>query len=719
MFKKIDLLKSLLLVLILTFALCLSACVPNSPDNGGAGGDDTSDTSAPPVIGSLRIEGLSEIELTLGESVKLTIDHPDDVLKHVKWTVEGASVTVDASGNVTAIGIGASTVKATYGALHDTVTVNVVEEIVEPPHTHTFVDGKCECGEEDPTYKPPHTHTFIDGKCECGEEDPTYKPPHTHRFVDGKCECGETDPSYTPPAPPVDEAPVGYYISGKNANGAIYFNGAVSGGRFSATTDKSQAVLVFVEPTRNGLLLYFEKSGAKNYLVIDDNSTGASLATDASGATPFVWNASKSTFTVANEANNRAFGTDPTKTYLNFSTYDISGSYQWGAYTAADGTTPPDNGDTTFSPSDGGGELGGGSTSTGGIVINGVAIPEYSGSGYYTVNGNNPFFSDADKKFTGYKYRGLDSLGRATGAFARLTTSLLPTDEREDISHIKPTGWVQATYSSLGIDSLYNRSHLIAHSLISEDVVVENFVTGTSYFNQQIMTQFEDMVRDLVRSGSDILYRVTPYYLGNNLLCHGVLIEAYSIEDGGDDLCFCVFLYNVQPGVEIDYATGKSRIASAGGGSSTPDDSVSENVVFTFGENGTASHAEGTSIGTSKTFSEGGYSLEITNAYKVYSGARDAKGNSCLKLGITNEAGKMTFTVGANVSKVYIKAAGYKTSTGKLTVNGTTHTVSTFSNNGAYTVIEVDTSVTKTVSVATASGGFRVMIDSIELVCTK
>ena len=700
MFKKIDLLKSLLLVLILTFALCLSACVPNSPDNGGAGGDDTSDTSAPPVIGSLRIEGLSEIELTLGESVKLTIDHPDDVLKHVKWTIEGASVTVDASGNVTAIGIGASTVKATYGALHDTVTVNVVEEIVEPPHTHTFVDGKCECG----------------------EEDPTYKPPHTHRFVDGKCECGETDPSYTPPAPPVDEAPVGYYISGENANGAIYFNGAVSGGRFSATTDKSQAVLVFVEPTGDGLLLYFEKSGAKNYLVIDDTSTGASLATDASGATPFVWNASKSTFTVANEANNRAFGTDPKNTYLNFSTYDISGSYQWGAYTAADGTTPPDNGDTTFSPSDGGGELGGGSTSTGGIVINGVAIPEYSGNGYYTVNGNNPFFSDADKKFTGYNYRDLDSLGRATGAFARLTTSLLPTDEREDISHITPTGWVQATYSSLGIESLYNRSHLIAHSLISEDVVEENFVTGTSYFNQQIMTQFEDMVRDLVKAGSDILYRVTPYYLGNNLLCHGVLIEAYSIEDGGDDLCFCVFLYNVQPGVEIDYATGKSRIASSGstgGGSSTPDDSVSENVVFTFGENGTASHADGTSIGTSKTFSEGGYSLEITNAYKVYSGAKDAKGNSCLKLGITSEAGKMTFTVGANVSKVYINAAGYKTSTGKLTVNGTTHTVSTFSNNGAYTVIEVDTSVTKTVSVATASGGFRVMIDSIELVCTK
>ena len=97
-----------------------------------------------------------------------------------------------------------STCGAEYGAFAEHTFVEGKCECGEtdpnyqPPHTHTFVEGKCECGETDPNYQPPHTHTFVEGKCECGETDPNYQPPHTHTFVEGKCECGETDPNYVP-----------------------------------------------------------------------------------------------------------------------------------------------------------------------------------------------------------------------------------------------------------------------------------------------------------------------------------------------------------------------------------------------------------------------------------------------------------------------------------------------------------------------------------------
>jgi len=243
--------------------------------------------------------------------------------------------------------------------------------------------------------------------------------------------------------------------------------------------------------------------------------------------------------------------------------------------TACDGfITDPDNGSegsgdvggdgTGDGTGDGSGDVGG-SVGTSGVVINGEEIPAYSGNGYYEVNGNVPFFTAEDKAFTGYEYSPLDSLGRATGAFARLTKDLCPTDDRDNISHIKPTGWsYNTTYSVTNGQTLYNRSHLLAHSLMSDDVHPENFISGTMYLNQTVMTTFEDMVRGFVKGGSDVLYRVTPVYLDNNLLASGLLLEAYSIEDGGDDVQFCVYLYNVQPGVEIDYSTGRNWLSGSG-----------------------------------------------------------------------------------------------------------------------------------------------------------
>ena len=141
-------------------------------------------------------------------------------------------------------------------------------------------------------------------------------------------------------------------------------------------------------------------------------------------------------------------------------------------------------------------------------------------------------------------------------------------------------------------------------------------------------------------------------------------------------------------------------------------------ATFTFGANGSASHNDGSS---KTTYSEtsGGYTLSLSSMTNVYTGARDAKGNSCLKLGSSSKAGSFTFTVPSDVKKVIIYVAQYKANTTKVTINGTSHTITTASNNGAYTAIEIDTTTTKTISFTTVSGGYRAMLNTIEYYAVK
>jgi len=192
-------------------------------------------------------------------------------------------------------------------------------------------------------------------------------------------------------------------------------------------------------------------------------------------------------------------------------------------------------------------------------------IPPYSGSAYCVINDNVPTFSASELTTKGYeKYSELDSLGRCGVAIASCGTDTMPTGDRGSISSIKPSGWVQATYDCVSGGSLYNRSHLIAWSLCGEDANEKNLVTGTTYMNQGTMDQFESMVRDYINeTGNHVAYRVTPIFEGNNLVCNGVQMEAYSVEDKGEGICFNVFCYNVQPGVVIDYATGNSHLESS------------------------------------------------------------------------------------------------------------------------------------------------------------
>ena len=190
-------------------------------------------------------------------------------------------------------------------------------------------------------------------------------------------------------------------------------------------------------------------------------------------------------------------------------------------------------------------------------------IPDYGGEPYVELCGNEPDFTEADLTETSFEtYSELDELGRCGVAYANVGEDLMPTEERGSISRVKPTGWVQQQYDFVDGGSLYNRCHLIAFQLTGENANWQNLITGTRYMNVEGMLPFENLVADYVKeTGNHVLYRVTPIFEGDNLVASGVEMEALSVEDGGEGVCFHVYAYNVQPGVEIDYATGENWAA--------------------------------------------------------------------------------------------------------------------------------------------------------------
>lgn len=187
-------------------------------------------------------------------------------------------------------------------------------------------------------------------------------------------------------------------------------------------------------------------------------------------------------------------------------------------------------------------------------------IPEYSGEPYVVINENEPDFSADDMTTESFEiYSELDSLGRCRTAYANIGEDLMPTEERGSIGQVKPTGWQTVKYDSVDGKYLYNRCHLIGYQLTAENANEKNLITGTRYMNVEGMLPFENLVADYVReTGYHVLYRVDPVFEGDDLLAKGVQMEAYSVEDEGDGVCFNVFVYNAQPGINIDYATGIS-----------------------------------------------------------------------------------------------------------------------------------------------------------------
>ena len=192
-------------------------------------------------------------------------------------------------------------------------------------------------------------------------------------------------------------------------------------------------------------------------------------------------------------------------------------------------------------------------------------VPEYSGEAFAVLNGNVPLFTEEDITTESFEhYEDLDAWNRCTYTMACIGRDLMPTEERGNIGQVRPTGWVTAKYDFVDGRYLYNRCHLIGFQLTGENANERNLITGTRYMNVEGMLPFENMVADYIKeTGNHVLYRVVPVFDGENQLASGVTMEAWSVEDEGEGICFYVYAYNVQPGVEIDYTTGESWLAAA------------------------------------------------------------------------------------------------------------------------------------------------------------
>ena len=214
-------------------------------------------------------------------------------------------------------------------------------------------------------------------------------------------------------------------------------------------------------------------------------------------------------------------------------------------------------------------------------------LPEYNEEAFAVLNNNEPEFTEADMTTESYEfYSELDSEGRCGVVYANLGLDLMPTEERKSIGQVKPSGWKTVKYDNVDGKYLYNRSHLIGFQLSGENANEKNLITGTRYMNTEGMLPFENMVADYIKeTGNHVLYRVTPIFEGNNLVASGVQMEAKSVEDDGEGICFNVYVYNVQPGIEIDYATGESRAVAK-------DESDGEVVSYILNTNNKKFHYE-------------------------------------------------------------------------------------------------------------------------------
>lgn len=194
-------------------------------------------------------------------------------------------------------------------------------------------------------------------------------------------------------------------------------------------------------------------------------------------------------------------------------------------------------------------------------------LPEYDGHPYIAVNDNIPDFDEDDLTQNSFEmYSDLDDLGRCGVCYANVGQDLMPTEKRGSIGSVRPTGWVTSKYDFVDGKYLYNRCHLLGYQLTAENANERNLITGTRYMNTEGMLPFENLVADYVKeSDGHVLYRVTPIFCGDELVARGVQMEGFSVEDGGASVCFNVFVYNVQPGVTINYADGSNEASSSKG----------------------------------------------------------------------------------------------------------------------------------------------------------
>ncbi len=290
------------------------------------------------------------------------------------------------------------------------------------------------------------------------------------------------------------------------------------------------------------------------------------------------------------------------------------------------------------------------------------ALSAYSGDLFVVVNGNQPDFTAQElSDTTSYEsYSELDALGRCGVCVACVGVDLMPTSERTSIGQIKPTGWHTIKYDCVDGLYLYNRCHLLAYELTGENANEQNLITGTRYFNVSGMLPFENMVADYVKDTENhVLYRVTPIFEGNNLVATGVEMEGYSLEDDGDSICFHVFVYNIQPGIEIDYATGESKEAeeTTADQGTTEDTATSDTKTSTTADTqeSTTADTKNSTTADTKNSTTADSSDTDTTTYIINTNTKKFHKESCSSVADISDHNKSSYTG----SKDTLIAQGY------------------------------------------------------------
>jgi len=273
-------------------------------------------------------------------------------------------------------------------------------------------------------------------------------------------------------------------------------------------------------------------------------------------------------------------------------------------------------------------------------------IPEYSGSPYIAINGNVPFFEDSELTTNSFEsYSEQDSLGRCGTAVASVGKDIMPTIDRGSIGSVKPTGWHTVKYNGIDGLYLYNRCHLIGYQLTGENANIQNLITGTRYLNVEGMLPFENMVADYVKeTNNHVMYRVTPVFEEDNLVASGVVIEAKSVEDDGEGILFNVYCYNVQPGIEIDYATGESNVIEdteeVATSSSAPIISSAATTVVASNNSKTTTISDSTYTNTNATQTKN----EVEHSYVLNTNTKKFHYSSCSSVKQMSEKNKKDYT---------------------------------------------------------------------------
>ena len=501
-----------------------------------------------------------------------------------------------------------------------------------------------------------------------------------------------------------------YTITANNDNGPIYFNGQVNSGRFGGSTAAADAAVVYVEAASNAgeYYLYMTDGTTKTYICMDDKAAGAKFTTTVANATIYEWNEVLSTLVVADDNNNRAFGASGT--FTTFSCYDISNTYSWGqfvVYIPADPDAPvsddakisAEKAALTFAVK----EYTENGTET--LPVVGETYPEVaiawsSEATELAIDGANlTVTAPADNKIV------------TITATITCGTGTAVTKEFEILFNVKVETTIEGALAApVGVSATL--SGTVEDAKSSEFYINDGtnrilvYKPATKAYNGDVVTV----------SGKISAYK------GVNQINTGATVTITTAHTCSYGQATCTEAATCTScGATTGEALGHIDVEAPTDICDRCEADLAAQVIatFTFGENVTGEeHKDGSEITTvPKSYTDGDYSLNITAASKAYDGANDATGISCLKLGTSSAVGTITFTADDDAQYVYIYVAQYKAKTTKVTINGgDAQTITTSSDDGAYTCIKVDVSQNKTVTVATVSGAARAMIDKIEYI---